>query len=61
MSKINYERLQKQEKNILYITSIPMDFDNAVDYYSNEDLISVKNTFKLYNNKLLKRIWLYIW
>lgn len=44
----------KTGKNILYITSIPMDFDNAVDYYSNEDLISVKNTFKLYNNKLLK-------
>lgn len=44
----------KTGKNILYITSIPMDFGNSVDYYSNEDLISVKNTFKLYNNKLLR-------
>ena len=44
----------KTGKNILYITSIPMDFGNSIDYYSNEDLISVKNTFKLYNNKLLR-------
>lgn len=44
----------KTGKNILYITSIPMDFGYSSDYYSNETLTTVKNNFKLYNNKLLK-------
>ena len=44
----------KTGKNIIYITSISMDFGNSSDYYSNEDLLSVKNNFKLYNNKLLR-------
>ena len=45
----------KTGKNILYITTIPMDFDYSSDYYSNETLTSVKNNFKLYNNKLLRK------
>ena len=44
----------KTGKNILYITSIPMDYGYSSDYYSNETLTTVKNNFKLYNNKLLK-------
>lgn len=44
----------KTGKNIIYITSIPMDYGYSSDYYTNENLISIKNTFKLYNNKLLK-------
>lgn len=44
----------KTGKNIIYITTISMDFGYSSDYYSNEDLVSVKNKFKLYNNKLLR-------
>lgn len=44
----------KTGKNILYITSIPMDYGYSSDYYSNETLTTVKNNFKLYNNKLLR-------
>ena len=44
----------KTGKNIIYITTISMDFDYSSDYYNNEDLVSVKNKFKLYNNKLLR-------
>lgn len=44
----------KTGKNIIYITAIPMDYGYSSDYYTNENLISIKNTFKLYNNKLLK-------
>lgn len=44
----------KTGKNIIYITTIPMDFGNSSDYYINEDLINAKNNFKLYNNKLLR-------
>ena len=44
----------KTGKNILYITPIPMDYGYSSDYYSNETLTTVKNNFKLYNNKLLK-------
>lgn len=44
----------KTGKNILYLTSIPMDYGYSSDYYSNETLTNVKNNFKLYNNKLLK-------
>lgn len=44
----------KTGKNILYITPIPMDYGYSSDYYSNETLTSVKNNFKLYNNKLLR-------
>ncbi len=44
----------KTGKNIIYITTISMDFGYSSDYYNNEDLISVKNKFKLYNNKLLR-------
>ena len=44
----------KTGKNILYITPIPMDYGYSSDYYSNETLTTVKNNFKLYNNKLLR-------
>lgn len=44
----------KTGKNIIYITTISMDFGYSSDYYNNEDLVSVKNKFKLYNNKLLR-------
>ena len=44
----------KSGKNILYITPIPMDYGYSSDYYSNETLTTVKNNFKLYNNKLLR-------
>lgn len=44
----------KTGKNIIYITTISMDFGYSSDYYSNEDLVNVKNNFKLYNNKLLR-------
>lgn len=44
----------KTGKNIIYITTISMDFSYSSDYYSNEDLVNVKNNFKLYNNKLLR-------
>ena len=44
----------KTGKNIIYITTIPMDYGYSSDYYTNENLLSVKNTFKLYNNKLLR-------
>lgn len=44
----------KTGKNIIYITAISMDYGYSSDYYTNENLISIKNTFKLYNNKLLK-------
>ena len=44
----------KTGKNILYITPIPMDYGYSADYYSNETLTTVKNNFKLYNNKLLR-------
>ncbi len=44
----------KTGKNILYITTIPMDYGYSSDYYSNETLTTVKNNFKLYNNKLLR-------
>lgn len=44
----------KTGKNIIYITAISMDFGYSSDYYNNEDLVSVKNNFKLYNNKLLR-------
>lgn len=44
----------KTGKNIIYITAIHMDYGYSSDYYTNENLISIKNTFKLYNNKLLK-------
>lgn len=44
----------KTGKNIIYITTISMDFGYSSDYYNNEDLVSVKNNFKLYNNKLLR-------
>lgn len=44
----------KTGKNILYITPIPMDYGYSSDYYSNETLTTIKNNFKLYNNKLLR-------
>ena len=44
----------KTGKNILYITPIQMDYGYSSDYYSNETLTTVKNNFKLYNNKLLR-------
>ena len=44
----------KTGKNILYIIPIPMDYGYSSDYYSNETLTTVKNNFKLYNNKLLR-------
>lgn len=44
----------KTGKNILYITPISMDYGYSSDYYSNETLTTVKNNFKLYNNKLLR-------
>lgn len=44
----------KTGKNILYITPILMDYGYSSDYYSNETLTTVKNNFKLYNNKLLR-------
>lgn len=44
----------KTGKNILYITPITMDYGYSSDYYSNETLTTVKNNFKLYNNKLLR-------
>lgn len=44
----------KTGKNIIYITTIPMDYGYSSDYYTNENLLSVKNTFKLYNNKILR-------
>lgn len=44
----------KTGKNILYITPIPTDYGYSSDYYSNETLTTVKNNFKLYNNKLLR-------
>ena len=44
----------KTGKNILYITPIPMDYGYSSDYYSNETLTTVKNNFKLHNNKLLR-------
>lgn len=44
----------KTGKNILYITPIPMDYGYSSDYYSNKTLTTVKNNFKLYNNKLLR-------
>lgn len=44
----------KTGKNIIYITTISMDFGYSSDYYNKEDLVSVKNKFKLYNNKLLR-------
>lgn len=44
----------KTGKNIIYIATISMDFGYSSDYYSNEDLVNVKNNFKLYNNKLLR-------
>lgn len=44
----------KTGKNIIYITTISMDFGYSSDYYNNDDLVSVKNKFKLYNNKLLR-------
>lgn len=44
----------KTGKNILYITPIPMDYGYSSDYYSNETLNTIKNNFKLYNNKLLR-------
>ena len=44
----------KTGRNIIYITAISMDFGYSSDYYNNEDLVSVKNNFKLYNNKLLR-------
>lgn len=44
----------KTGKNILYITPIPMDYGYSSDYYSNETLTTVKNNFKLYNDKLLR-------
>lgn len=44
----------KTGKNILCITPIPMDYGYSSDYYSNETLTTVKNNFKLYNNKLLR-------
>ena len=44
----------KTGKNILYITSIPMDYGYSSDYYTNETLNTIKNNFKLYNNKLLR-------
>lgn len=44
----------KTGKNILYISPIPMDYGYSSDYYSNETLTTVKNNFKLYNNKLLR-------
>ena len=44
----------KTGKNILYITPIPMDYGYSSDYYTNETLNTIKNNFKLYNNKLLR-------
>ena len=44
----------KTGKKILYITPIPMDYGYSSDYYSNETLTTIKNNFKLYNNKLLR-------
>lgn len=44
----------KTGKNILYVTPIPMDYGYSSDYYSNKTLTTVKNNFKLYNNKLLR-------
>lgn len=44
----------KTGKKILYITPIPMDYGYSSDYYTNETLNTIKNNFKLYNNKLLR-------
>lgn len=44
----------KEDKNIIYFTTIPMDYGFTQEYYTNEDLKSIRQYFKLYNNKLLQ-------
>lgn len=44
----------KDEKNILYLTTVPMDYGFTQNYYTNENLNTIRQYFKLYNNKLLK-------
>ncbi len=44
----------KEDKNTLYLTTIPMDYGFTSEYYTNENLKTIRNYFKLYNNKLLK-------
>lgn len=43
----------KTGKNIIYFMPVSMDYDLTSDYYTNNDLIMIKNNIKLYNNKLL--------
>lgn len=44
----------KEENNIIYFTTIPMDYGFNQEYYTNEDLKTIRAYFKLYNNKLLQ-------
>ena len=43
----------KTGKNIIYFMPVSMDYNLTSDYYTNNDLIMIKNNIKLYNNKLL--------
>lgn len=44
----------KKDKNTLYLTTITMDYGFTKEYYTNENLNTIRQYFKLYNNKLLK-------
>lgn len=44
----------KEDKNTLYLTTIPMDYGFTSEYYTDKNLKTIRNYFKLYNNKLLK-------